>query len=451
MQKVNYIIHSDQIITMNDNMEIIKNGSIAIDKNKIIAIGDTTAIMQQYQADNVIDKTGHILMPGLINTHTHSAMVYMRGIADDLPLKTWLEEHIWPTEKKWLSPQFVYDGTKLACLEMLLSGTTTFADLYFFCDEVAKASVDMGLRSVVAYNIFDFPSAVANTSDEYFKITEDFISNWQNHELITPTVGPHSPYTCSTETLKRSQKLAEKYDSILVTHIAETKWEKDHILATYGMTPVKYLNNIGLLDYKTLGAHCVWVDDEEIDILAKKQVGVSHCIDSNLKLASGFAPIVKMLNSNVCVSFGTDGVAGSNNDLDLLQEISMAAKLHKTLANDPTVLNAKTAVTMATRGGAKALRMEDKIGQLSVDFLADIIAIDTSKPHMNPCYDIYSQIVYATKSSDVNMVMVNGKMLLNNTSKYFPELCFSSNNVNSNIFNDIMNKTKQWHAKIQSE
>lgn len=445
MQKVNYIIHANKIVTMNDNMDVIDNGAIAVKGNKIVALGKKTEIMQHYHADNVIDKTGHVVMPGLINTHTHSAMVYMRGIADDLPLKTWLEEHIWPIEAKWLSPQFVYDATKLACLEMLLSGTTTFADLYFYCDEVAKATAEMGLRSVVAYNIFDLPSAVAKTQDEYFKITESFIKNWQNHELITPAVGPHSPYACSTETLKRSQKLAEKYNTLIVTHIAETKVEQNDIIQKYGTTPVKYLNNIGLLDHKVLGAHCVWIDDEEIKILADKKVGVSHCIDSNLKLASGFAPIVKMLEQNVCISYGTDGAAGSNNDLDLLQEVSTSAKLHKILADNPKALNAKTALTMATKGGAKAVGMENKIGQFSEGFLADIIAIDTSKPHMNPCYDVYSQIIYATKSSDVNMVMVNGKMLFNDSSKYAPTLL---NHANSNIFHDIMSTAQKWQNKI---
>lgn len=436
MRQADYIIHGNHVLTMNDDMEIIDDGAIAIKDDKIIALGLKQNILQNYSATKIIDKTNHVILPGLINTHTHSPMVYLRGIADDLPLHEWLEKHIWPTEKKWLSPSFVYEATKLACLEMIMGGTTAFAELYFFCNDLAKATKEMGMRSTIASPILDFPCAAAQTSDECFNIAEDFIKNWQGDALITPAIGPHAPYSCGPTTLKRTQTLAEKYSLLIFTHLAETKWEVNEILTKYGTTPTRHLDAIGFLDSRILAAHCVWLDDEEIAILAKKNIYVSHCIDSNLKIASGFAPIAKMLQTNVNVSFGTDGAA-SNNDLDLLQEVATAAKIHKALANDPTVLDAKTALRMATRGGARAVNMSQQIGCLAPGFFADIIAINLEQPHMLPCYDIYSQIVYATKSNDVSTVMINGKLLMDDRKLLFCDK------------EAILTQAKEWNKKIK--
>lgn len=407
-----YIICADYILTMNDNMDTVQDGAIAIKGKKVLAIDSKTNILNKYQTKHLLDKKGHALLPGLINTHTHAPMVYLRGIADDLPLKEWLEKHIWPLEKKWLSTDFVYDATKLACLEMILGGTTTFADMYFFNNDLAKATKEMGMRGIIAATIFDFPSIVADTTDEYFGIAKEFAQHWQNDDLITPALGPHAPYTCSTATLQRTQELAAKLNLPIQIHVAETAWEVEEIKKRYGNSPVKYLDNIGFLNEKTLAAHCVWVDDEEIAILAKRKVGVAHCIESNLKLASGFMPLPKMLKAGVRVAFGTDGAA-SNNDLDLLHEVSTAAKVHKTVVHDSTVVDAKTSLYAATAGAAKALNMNGKIGTLSPNACADIISIDLQKPHLTPLYDVYSQIVYAATAQDVDMAMINGKLIMN--------------------------------------
>lgn len=407
-----YIICADYILTMNDNMDMIRDGAVAIQGNKILATDTKANILNKYQTKQLLDKKGHVLLPGLINTHTHAPMVYLRGIADDLPLKEWLEQHIWPLEKKWLSKDFVYDATKLACLEMLTGGTTTFADMYFFNNDLARATKEMGMRGIIATTVFDFPSVIANTTDEYFSVAEEFVKNWRGDGLITPAIGPHAAYTCGTETLQRTQEFAAKFNLPIQIHIAETAWEVEEIQKRYGKRPVKYLDSIGFLNEKVLAAHCVWVDDEEIAILAKHKVGVAHCIESNLKLASGFMPLPKMLKAGVRVAFGTDGAA-SNNDLNLLLEISTAAKVHKAVINDSTVVDAKSALYMATRGAANALNMSTKIGVLAEGACADIISIDLQKPHLMPLYDVYSQIVYTATAQDVDMTMINGKLIMN--------------------------------------
>lgn len=437
MNTVDYIVHGDYVLTMNKNLETIPDGAVAIKGKTIVAVGNKQDIFTQYAANKVLDKTGHVILPGLINTHCHAPMVYLRGIADDLPLNVWLEKHIWPTEKKWLSPQFVYDGTKLACLEMAKGGITTFADMYFFGNDLAKATKEIGMRGVIAPTIFDFPTNAAQSVDEYISTTEEFIKNWLKDDLITPSIGPHSPYACNPETLTRSFKVADKYDIPVQIHLAESLWEEQDVMTKYGKRPTKHLNDLGLLSERVIAAHCVWLNDEEIEILAQQKVAVSHCIESNLKLASGTAPIIKMLERGVKVSFGTDGAA-SNNDLNLLNEISTAAKFHKLIAKDPTVLNAKTALKMATSGGAQALNMQDKLGTLAPNFYADLITINLRKPNLLPIYDIYSQIVYAAAAENIETVMINGKLIMENR------------NILTCDENEILDKALEWHKKIMA-
>jgi 5-methylthioadenosine/S-adenosylhomocysteine deaminase len=352
-------------------------------------------------------------------------------------LKEWLENHIWPAENRWLGPEFISDAIELACLEMLKGGVTTYNDMYFYEDAAGKVTKKIGMRAVLGVGILDFPSKSANTSDEYFANAESFIKNWKGDELITPCIAPHALYTCGTESLKRARRIADKYDIPIHIHLSETKWEVNEIKNRYRMTPVEYLDSLGFLDEKVLAAHCIWVEDDEIDLLAKRKVGVSHCMESNLKLASGFAPVVTMLMAGIKVTFGTDGAA-SNNDLNILSEMSTTAKVHKALSNNPTVLDAKTVLLMATKWSAEVLGLGDKIGSIEKGKIADIVTINLKKPHLTPMYDVYSHIVYAAMASDVDTVMVNGKVVVNNS-----KFCNGDEE-------KILAKAKEWEGKINS-
>ena len=435
MEPVDYIISGDYILTVNQSNELIRNGAIAIKDGIIIAIGSTDAIFHKYSAKEVIYGQGRAVMPGFVNTHTHAAMVYFRGLSDDLPLKDWLEKHIWPAENRWLSPEFIYDALGLACLEMLSAGITTYHDMYFFGDAAAQKTKELGMRAVLGVGILDFPSVSAKTTDEYLENAIRFIKNWQGDELITPSIAPHAIYTCSPETLKKSKLISEKYGTPIHTHLSETEWEVKNSLLKYGKKPVKLLDSLGFLDETLTLAHCIWIDDDEIELLAENKVGVSHCMESNLKLASGFAPIVTMLNAGIKVTFGTDSAA-SNNDLNIMSEMATTAKVHKALANDPTVLDAKTAIMMATRWGAEVLGLGEKIGSIEVGKIADIITINLKKPHLLPLYDVYSHIVYAARASDVEDVMVNGRLLIKNGKH------------TSADEQEILQKAEQWGKKI---
>ncbi|HCL81066.1 MAG TPA: S-adenosylhomocysteine deaminase [Nitrospiraceae bacterium] len=435
MQPVDYIIRGDYVITMNEKLDVIRNGSVAVKGEKIIDIGGSDAILKKYSSGNVIEGRDRIVMPGLINTHTHAAMVYFRGLADDMPLKDWLEKHIWPAENRWLSPEFVFDGTKLACLEMLRGGVTAYNDMYFFGGSVAASTKEIGMRAVIGAGIVDFPTKTGNSADDYIENAERFINDWKGDDLITPCIAPHSAYACSPETLKKIKKTAERLDVPLSIHLAETEWEVGEITSRYGKRPVEHLDAVGFLDKNVMAAHCVRVEDGEIEILARKNVGVSHCIESNLKLASGIAPVPKMLSSGIKVSFGTDGAA-SNNDLSILSEMSTAAKVHKAIAGNSTVIDARTAVLMATKWGADALGLGGVIGSLEEGKQADIISIDFKKPHLTPMYDVYSHIVYSAMASDVEAVMVNGRLLVN------------SGKLTSADEGEILQKAVEWGKKI---
>ncbi len=436
MELVDYIVCGDYILTMNEKMDLIKNGAVAIKRNKIIDVDTLEEIQKKYTSDNILSGRDKVIMPGFINTHTHAAMVYFRGLADDLPLKEWLEDHIWPAENHWLSDNFISDAIELACLEMLMAGITTYNDMYFFGNSAAVSTKKIGMRAVLGAGILDFPSSSAKNTNEYFVNAEGFAKNWLNDELITPCIAPHAIYTCSHETLNRAKKLAEKLDLFLHIHLSETRWEVEESINRFGRRPVEYLDHIGFLSERVLAAHCVWIDEHEIDILSKKKVSVSHCLESNLKLASGIAPVVKMLNAGVRVSFGTDSAA-SNNDISILNEISTAAKLHKAIAYDPTVLNAKTVIRMSTILAAESLGLGNSIGSIEKGKFADIISINIRKPHLTPIYDIYSHIVYSAQTSDVEDVMVNGRLLIKNR-----RLLTSDEN-------EILDKANGWGAKIK--
>lgn len=406
------IIIGRYVLTMNANLDVIENGAVVVEQNKIIEVGPSDQILPKYPEAKILNCQNHAVMPGLINAHTHAAMVYLRGYADDLEVSDWLKNYIWPAESKWLSPEFVYDGTELACLEMLKAGITTFADMYFFCDSVAAATKKIGLRSLVGSAILDFPNANGQNADENLQNAEQFIQKWQGDDLITPSLAPHAIYSCNTETLKKARILANKFNSTLQLHVAETEWEVSTALKQYGKRQITYLNDIGFLDGPVLAVHCVWINDDEIAILKQKQVGVADCIESNLKLASGFAPIPKMLEQGVKVAIGTDGAA-SNNSLDILGDMNSIGLIYKAVVRDPTAVGAKTVVKMATCWGAEVLGFKN-LGRLEKDCLADIITIDLHKPHLVPIYDIYSHLVYAANGADVANVMVNGKLLMKN-------------------------------------
>ncbi|MDA8169827.1 MAG: amidohydrolase family protein [Nitrospiraceae bacterium] len=413
MQQADYILRAGHVLTMerDDEGSLIKDGAVAVKGTSIIDVGTWEAISGKYESENIIGGGLNVIMPGLVNTHTHAPMVYLRGFADDLPLKEWLEKHIWPIESKWLGPEFINDATELACLEMLKAGITTYNDMYFYENHAGNAVKKLGMRAVLGAGILDFPTRIARNRDEYFERAIELIEGYLGDELITPSIAPHALYTCGPEGQKRAAEMAETYNIPMHIHLSETKWEAEEIEKLYGTRPVKFLESLGVLSRRVVAAHCVWLDDEEIALLAKRHVGVSHCVESNLKLVSGFAPVHKMIKAGVRVTFGTDGAA-SNNDLNIFGEMTMASKLQKALSMDPAALDAKTVIRMATKWGAEALGLADKTGSIRKGKTADLIMLDFDKPHLTPVYNVYSHIVYAARPSDVDTVMVNGKLVV---------------------------------------
>jgi 5-methylthioadenosine/S-adenosylhomocysteine deaminase len=436
MEKIDYIVLGDYVLTMNHALETIRDGAVAVKDGKISEVGESKTLLKKYDAKTVIGGTDRAVLPGLINTHTHAAMVYFRGLADDLPLKDWLEGHIWPAEARWLSPQFVSDAVELACLEMLKAGVTTFCDMYFYTGSTAAASRKMGLRAVVGAGIVDFPTVSGKGADDYLANAEQFISEWKNDELITPCIAPHSTYACGPETLKKVRTVADRNGVMMQIHLSETEWEVNEIISKQGKRPVKYLEALGFLDGRVIASHCVRLDAGEIETLARMKVGVSHCLESNLKLASGIAPVPEMLKAGVKVSFGTDGAA-SNNDLSILSEMSTAAKVHKAVTGDPTAMNAKTVLLMATRSGAEVLGLGDKTGSLEKGKHADIITLDLRKPHLVPLYDIYSHLAYTATSADIESVLIGGRLLIDK------KVALACNE------EEIIKKARKWGDKIR--
>jgi 5-methylthioadenosine/S-adenosylhomocysteine deaminase len=397
------------VITMDAQRRIIENGAVAIRGDRILAVGAKTDIDARFQATQRVDRPDAILAPGLINTHTHAAMSLFRGIADDLKLQDWLEKFIFPAEAKNVTADFVRWGTRLGCLEMLLSGTTTFTDMYYFEDVVAEAAKEAGMRGVLGETIIGFPVADNKTPAAGLAFTEQYLKRFQNDPLITAAVAPHALYTNSDATLKACRALANKYKAPLIIHLSETKKENDDELAKRHTTPTKTLDNLGLWNGRSVAAHAVWVNEADLVILKARGVGIAHCPSSNMKLASGVAPVTRMLALDLPVGLGPDGPAGSNNDFNLFEEMDLAAKLQKVTTMNPQALPATAALEMATIRGARALGMEKEIGSLEAGKRADLITVRIDRPHAQPLYDAVSQMVYALKGSDVRDVMVNGK------------------------------------------
>jgi len=397
------------VITENPQHRVIDNGAVAIVGDHIVGVGTRAEIDARFQARQRLDRPGAILAPGLISTHTHAAMSLFRGIADDLRLQDWLEKYIFPAEAKNVSPDFVRWGTRLGCLEMLLGGTTTFTDMYYFEDVVAEAAKEAGMRGVLGETIIGFPVADNKTPADALAFTDRYLARFRNDPLVVAAVAPHAIYTNSDETLKASRALANKYGAPLVIHLSETKKENDDLLAARHMTPTKLLDTLGVLNGRTVAAHCVWVDEADMAILKSHDVGVAHCPSSNMKLASGAAPVTRMLALGIHVGLGPDGPAGSNNDFNMFEEMDLAAKLQKLVTMDPQALPATAALEMATIGGARVLGMDKEIGSLETGKRADIILVRVDRPNAVPLYEPISQMVYALKADDVRDVMVNGK------------------------------------------
>ena len=437
MEKVDYIIWAEYLLTMEGDLSVLNDGAMAVSGGIIKDVGAYDDILKRYSADKVLGGKDKVVFPGLINTHSHAAMVYFRGLADDLPLQEWLEKYIWPAEGKWMSADFVDDAVGLACLEMLKSGVTTYMDQYFYQAIAAKKVLKIGMRGVLGAGVIDFPfTGYASSGEDYFTNAEALINEFRNDELITPCIAPHATYTCSPENYQRANEISEKYNVPIHTHVAETQFEISQIKDRYGKTPVEHLDAMGLLSERFIAVHCVWLTNNDIEILAERKVGVSHCIESNLKLASGIAPIPKLLNAGVKVALGTDGAA-SNNDLSILGEMSTAAKVHKAISGDPTVIDSKTALLMATKNGADIIGLGDKIGSIKAGKNADIVIADLNKPHLSPIYDIYSHITYCMRPSDIETVLVNGKVVVDNRT------------LTTMDEGEILGKAREWQAKIR--
>jgi 5-methylthioadenosine/S-adenosylhomocysteine deaminase len=409
--KLDLLIKNGIMVTMNPSMEIHYPGSLAIKGDTITAVGPEDLLKNfETKTRQIIDARGGVVLPGLINTHTHAAMTLFRGLADDLPLADWLNNHIFPAERK-LSAEWVYWGTMLACAEMILSGTTTFCDMYLFEDEVARAAREAGMRALVGEVLYDFPSPNYGPIEKGFEYSLKMIEDYKEDPLISVAIEPHSPLTCSPDLLIKSGELCEKHKVPLIIHLSETRHEVEEIKRRYHLSPVEHLKRLGLLVPHLIAIHCVALSPADMDALRAGKVKVAHCPESNMKLASGMAPVTDMLARGITVGLGTDGCA-SNNNLDLFQEMDTAAKLYKLYHSDPTVMDAPTALRMATIDGARVLQMEQKIGSLEAGKKADIIILDLNKPHLTPIYNVYSHIVYAAKSSDVSQVFINGKPVL---------------------------------------
>jgi 5-methylthioadenosine/S-adenosylhomocysteine deaminase len=411
-EPADWIWSARYVVTMDAGRRVIADGAVAIRGERIVAVGTRAEIDRRFQARQRLDRPESLIAPGLVNTHTHAAMSLFRGIADDLRLQEWLEKYIFPAEARNVTPEFVRAGTRLACLEMLLSGTTTYTDMYYFEDVVAEATREAGLRGVLGETIIGFPAPDAKTPAAALQFAERYIQRFRNDSLIVPAVAPHALYTNSEETLRASRALANRYGVPLVIHVAETRRERDDALAKWKMTPVAALDSWGVFNGPTVAAHAVWVDDADLEILRARGVGIAHCPSSNMKLASGVAPVVKMLALGLAVGLGTDGPAGSNNDFNMMEEMDLAAKLQKVTTGDPQVLPALQAIEMATIRGARVLGLDKEIGSIETGKRADVITVRLDQPNAVPLYGVASQMVYALKGGDVRDAMVNGRLLL---------------------------------------
>ena len=416
MEKVDILLVNAFILTMDSSKTQVPSGAVAVRGQKILEVGPESKLRARYESSSTIDCHGKVLMPGLVNAHTHVPMTLLRGLADDLRLDVWLMGYMMPVEREFVSPQFVRLGTSLACAELIRSGVTTFADMYYFEDDVASATAEAGMRGVCGESVMKFPTPDAKFYEESLEYSREFIKKWKGHPLIVPSIAPHAPYTCTSEILRASAELAMEFDIPLQIHISETQLEVENMRRDQGMPVVPWVKKQGLLEAKILAAHCVWIDDGEMRTLLHAHSGVAHNPSSNLKLASGAAPVKRMLDNGLNVGIGTDGPA-SNNDLDMFEEVRLAAFLAKTTSNDPTALPAQQALEMSTSMGARALHIGDITGSIEPGKRADLILVDLSRLHSSPHFQrdpnaAYAQLVYSAKSSDVSDVMVDGKWLM---------------------------------------
>jgi 5-methylthioadenosine/S-adenosylhomocysteine deaminase len=407
-EPVAILIKGGAILTMDEEASVIPRGYIAVRGDSIAALGAGDG--KEIHARKIIDARGGLILPGLINCHTHAAMTLFRGLADDLPLMEWLTQYIFPAESR-MDADFVHTGTLLACAEMIMSGTTTFCDMYLFEDEVARAVDRAGMRCLVGEVLYDFPSPNYGPVEQGLKYTESLIKKWDGHSRVSIAVEPHSIYTCSPSLLDAANELARRYRVPLILHVAETRAELDEVKKRYGKKPFEHLSDLNILGPHVIADHCVHLDDTEIRRIIEYDVKPVHNPESNMKLASGVSPVFKLLKQGATVGLGTDGCA-SNNNLDLFAEMDMAAKLSKVEAMDPTVLDSLTVLRMTTSMGAKALGLNHAVGSLEAGKKADIIVIDTNKPHLTPMYNPYSHLVYAARGSDVCHSIINGKPVM---------------------------------------
>jgi 5-methylthioadenosine/S-adenosylhomocysteine deaminase len=399
------------VVTMDGTDRVFSPGAVAISKGAILAVGKPSDLLALFSPRQLISRPRSVVLPGLVNTHTHAAMSLFRGIADDLPLMEWLTKFIFPAEAKNVSPGFVKTGTTLACLEMIRSGTTTFADMYYFESDVADAVDACGVRAVLGETWLDFPVPDHKDLAESIAMTRAFLEKWKGHARVYAAVAPHAPYTNAKESLVAAKALADEFHAPLLIHLSETKDEQKQIADKYGMTPAKWLDSIGFLGPNVLAAHGVWCDADDFRLLAERKVGLAHNPESNMKLASGILNVVAARRAGVAVGLGTDGVAGSNNDHDMWEAMDFAGKLAKVSTMDPTALPSKTLLRMATIEGARALKLDGRIGSLEVGKRGDLVAVDLAGPRTQPLWDVFSTLVYAVKESDVSLTMVEGRVL----------------------------------------
>jgi 5-methylthioadenosine/S-adenosylhomocysteine deaminase len=433
---VDLILHARWIIPVEPAHTVLEHQSIAIRDGKIAAIANTDEISANFRADTVNELTNHALIPGLINTHTHAAMSLMRGLSDDLPLMTWLNDHIWPAEGKWVCKDFVRQGTEHAVAEMIRSGTTCFNDMYFFPDAAGAVASAAGIRACIGLIVIDFPSAWATNWQEYIDKGLAVNDQFRNDELITRAFAPHAPYSVSNEPLQKILTYSDELDIPIHIHLHETQDEIDQGMANHGSRPLHRLAELGLLTPSLMAVHMTHLQDNEIEHFSKTGAHIVHCPQSNMKLASGFCPVQRLQDAGVNVALGTDGAA-SNNDLDMLAEMQSAAMLGKAVANDAAAVSAETALEMATINGAKALGIDDITGSLAIGKAADITAIDLSQLETRPLYNPVSQIVYAADRQQVTHVWCNGKALLKDRELQTLDM------------NKLLNNADSWQEKLK--
>ncbi len=435
MKKVDKLIKAKYILTMDKSSKIIEDGVVVISADKILDVGNTGEILEKYQAEEIIDFGNSIVMPGMINTHTHAAMTYFRGMADDLKLDDWLTKHIWPAEGKFVNANFVKDASELACLEMIESGVTTFSDMYFFAGVTAEVVENSGMRAMLGEGAIDFSTPSAVDPDEALRMNDELIVKYKDNKRINILLCAHSIYVCNEETLGKVLKNAEKNNLPIHIHVSETEKENKECLEKYSLSPVAYLDKLGLLNERTILAHSVWMEDGDIEILEKRKVKISHNPISNMKLASGIMPLGEMYGK-LTVGLGTDGAA-SNNTLDIFSDMRSAALIHKVINKDASFLPAQDVVRMATINGAKVLGLEKQIGSLEIGKQADLISVNLNKARLAPIFNPYSHLVYAAESGDVENAMVAGKFLMRDKKV-----------VTMNI-KEILQKVNNYSAKIK--